>query len=115
MKVKALVDERDLLGRVVKGRESPLLPCFPPIVHVYLRSPKAYVNLRNWPKIVEDVFVKVWFKRTELPELRSFADWLFIVVRNEIYMYSRIKIAECWIASNWSDTYLDSNRQPMRT
>ena len=34
--------------------------------------------------IVQDVFIKVWIKREELPSIRNFNDWLFIIARNMI-------------------------------
>ena len=36
-------------------------------------------------EVVQDVFMKVWFERQKLHELRSFEDWLFIVARNQIF------------------------------
>ncbi len=36
-------------------------------------------------EVVQDVFMKVWFERQQLYQLRSFEDWLFIVARNHIF------------------------------
>lgn len=34
--------------------------------------------------MVQDVFLKIWLKRAELPAIESFRDYLFIVARNHI-------------------------------
>lgn len=36
-------------------------------------------------EVVQDVFMKVWFERQKLYQLRSFEDWIFIVARNHIF------------------------------
>lgn len=36
-------------------------------------------------EIVQDVFVKLWIKREELPSITSFDGYLFIMTRNHIY------------------------------
>jgi RNA polymerase sigma-70 factor (family 1) len=45
-------------------------------------------------EIVQDVFLKVWTKRTELPALDNFDAFLFIVARNHIYNVLRKKSVE---------------------
>jgi RNA polymerase sigma-70 factor (ECF subfamily) len=36
-------------------------------------------------EIVQDVFIKVWLKRDELPLIKNFAGWLFTVARNQAF------------------------------
>lgn len=45
-------------------------------------------------EIVQEVFMKVWAKRTDLPALLSFDNFLFIVARNLIYNTLRRKVNE---------------------
>src|SRR5690349_21151502 len=35
-------------------------------------------------EIVQDVFVKLWLKRTALPDISKIADYIFIIARNRI-------------------------------
>jgi RNA polymerase sigma-70 factor (ECF subfamily) len=50
-------------------------------------------------EVVQDVFLKIWLKRSELGELRSFDSYLFIVARNTT-LDSLKKLASKAIAEN---------------
>jgi RNA polymerase sigma-70 factor (ECF subfamily) len=45
-------------------------------------------------EVVQEVFIKVWSRRTELPKLLSFENFLFIIARNHIYNTLRRKVNE---------------------
>ena len=45
-------------------------------------------------EVVQEVFLKVWMNRSELPSVKSFEHWLFIIARNHIYNTLRKKITE---------------------
>lgn len=45
-------------------------------------------------EIVQEVFLRVWKNRSELPSIKSFDHWLFIIARNHIYNTMRRKITE---------------------
>src|SRR3982750_4826896 len=36
-------------------------------------------------EMVQDVFIKVWLKREELPAVSNFAGWLFTVAKNQAF------------------------------
>lgn len=42
-------------------------------------------------EIVQDVFLKVWLQKENLPEVRDFESWLFILARNHIYTALKVK------------------------
>lgn len=46
----------------------------------YRFTQSAYVS----EEIVQDVFMKIWAKRKDLPRINSFAAYLFIVTRNDV-------------------------------
>lgn len=48
-------------------------------------------------EIVQDVFLKVWFQRKDIKEVKSFEAWLFILSRNYIINYLK-KLANEWKA-----------------
>ncbi|MFT3947612.1 MAG: RNA polymerase sigma-70 factor [Agriterribacter sp.] len=45
-------------------------------------------------EIVQDVFVKVWLKRKELPAVEKFKAWLFVIARNMIFSFLRSEAAK---------------------
>lgn len=45
-------------------------------------------------EIVQDIFMKVWLKKEQLPHLENFSNWLFIIARNHIYNTLRKKVSE---------------------
>lgn len=45
-------------------------------------------------EIVQDVFVKVWLKRKELPAVEKFSAWLFVMARNMIFSFLRSEAAK---------------------
>lgn len=51
-------------------------------------------------EVVQDVFLKIWMKRESLAAIESFKDYLFIIVRNHIYVnlrrlaISKVKLEE---------------------
>lgn len=52
--------------------------------------------------IVQDVFLKIWFQRRSLPEIRSFDSWIFILTRN-LTINCLKKLAYEWKArSHWT-------------
>jgi len=48
-------------------------------------------------EIVQDVFLKLWFQRKDLSQIRSLESWLFIVTKN-LTLNSLKKIAHEWTA-----------------
>ena len=53
----------------------------------YLKSPEWAQDL------VQDIFVKVWVKRSMLPDISDFESFLFIMARNELVSAIRKKVA----------------------
>ncbi|MBS0030339.1 RNA polymerase sigma factor [Chitinophaga sp. 22321] len=75
----------ELLDEVADGNESAFRQLFDiyadriyGVAYTYTKSPHLS------EEIVQDVFVKVWLKRTSLPAVRNIADYIFIISRNRI-------------------------------
>lgn len=45
-------------------------------------------------ELVQDIFLKIWLHRTELPGVRHFEGYLFMIARNHIYNTLRTKIKD---------------------
>lgn len=79
----SLPQENDLLLRMAAGSEDAftrLYQHYTPSVNQfflrYLRVPELVSDL------TQDVFIKIWNQRSELPQLKSFRAFLFILARN---------------------------------
>ena len=81
-----LHDEKYLLSLVARGDGaafSRLFAFYRDRVYsvAYRFTHSHYVS----EEIVQDVFMKIWSKRKELPEISNFAAYLFIVTRNDVF------------------------------
>lgn len=64
----------------------------------YLKSPEWAQDL------VQDIFLKVWVKRSTLPEIENFESFLFIMARNELVSAIRKKVAAAPIQEQQEST-----------
>jgi RNA polymerase sigma factor (sigma-70 family) len=88
-------EETDLLRRVAKGEHEAfgkLLKKY----HVLAFNTAKKLSNDSWmaEDVVQEVFLKVWLKRTELPTLSSFKAWLITVTTHAIYDNLRKKTVE---------------------
>lgn len=60
---------------------------------IYTIAFKLTASEENSEEIVQDVFMKVWKKRSSLEGVDNFDPWLFILARNTIYSFLRSKAA----------------------
>lgn len=95
MPIKSLYNERELLLRVAAGDEAAFTELFDQywdhIYNVAFTLTKSRETARD---IVQEIFIKVWIVREELPHKDSFPNFLFIVARNHILSELRKKIRE---------------------
>ena len=95
MPIKSLYNERELLLRVAAGDESAFTELFGQywdhIYNVAFTLTKSRETARD---IVQEIFIKVWLVREELPHKDNFPNFLFIVARNHILSELRKKITE---------------------
>lgn len=93
MATKPLEDEKELLDSLAKGDEEAFSVIFnhyqDHIFKVALNFVKSHGVAEE---MVQDIFLKVWEKRSSLYELANFQNWLFIISRNYLINYLK-KIA----------------------
>lgn len=82
----SLTDEHDLLQKVAVGDGDAYTILFRhysgqvyDVAMLYLRDS----GLAR--EIVQEVFMKVWLKKADMPHIKQFKDYLFILTRNHIY------------------------------
>lgn len=88
-------DEIALLSDVAKGDEAAFRALFEQywdniygVAFAFTKSPLVA------EEITQDVFLKIWLKREQLPLLKKFSDYLFIIARNHIISLLRKKTSE---------------------
>lgn len=84
--------EKDMLLLVAAGDRT----AFNNLLHarwnkVYTLSLTYLRSVEDAQEITQDVFLKVWQNRTQLPTIANFDGWLFILTRNEILSEIRKK------------------------
>lgn len=76
-------NEQELLSKIASGDEEAFAHLFdqfaPRVMHVATLFTHSISISED---IVQDVFLKLWLKRTQLPEINDFTNWIFIVARN---------------------------------
>jgi RNA polymerase sigma-70 factor (ECF subfamily) len=88
-------DEISLLSAIAKGDEAAFRQLFDRywdniygVAFAFTKSPVIAEEM------AQDVFVKIWLKRADLPQVKKFGDYLFIIARNHIFSALRKKIQE---------------------
>jgi len=84
-----------LLSAVAKGDESAFRQLFEQhwdniygVAFAFTKSPVIAEEM------AQDVFVKIWLKREDLPQVKKFSDYLFIIARNHIFSALHKKLHE---------------------
>jgi RNA polymerase sigma-70 factor (ECF subfamily) len=88
-------DEISLLSAIAKDDETAFRQLFDRywdniygVAFAFTKSPVIAEEM------AQDVFVKIWLHRTELPQVKKFGDYLFIIARNHILSALRKNIHE---------------------
>ncbi|MCF0074407.1 RNA polymerase sigma-70 factor [Dyadobacter sp. CY261] len=86
MKIDALHNETELLTEIAAGSEK----AFAALFHWY--RDKVYSTALRLThssflaeEVVQDIFLKLWVKRSSLSEVVGFEDYLFIMTRNHVF------------------------------
>lgn len=79
-------DEELILSLLMEGDEVAFAKFFHHYRdRVYSVALKLSRSASTAEDIVEDVFLKIWLKRTALGEIENFSAYLFAITRNEVY------------------------------
>ena len=86
MKTEPPYDEQLLLQQVANGDEKSFAILVDHYWNKTYSMAAAYLKSTSLAQdLVQDVFIKVWLKRADLPEMKDFASWLFILTRNALF------------------------------
>jgi RNA polymerase sigma-70 factor (ECF subfamily) len=83
-------NEKELLRQVAQGDRA----AFQVLYKMYFAFVQQYVSLfepskASLDELTQDVFVRIWDKRTRLEEVDSFKSYLFMVSRNVVFNFIR--------------------------
>lgn len=81
-----IYDEESIISLIIEGDEN----AFTKLFHhyrdqVYNVALKLTRSATIAEEIVEDVFLKIWLKRSSLNEIENFRAYLFAIMRNDVY------------------------------
>jgi RNA polymerase sigma-70 factor (family 1) len=83
-------NEKDLLGQIAQGDRN----AFGDLYKYYFPYVQRYIALfepsgTSLDELTQDVFVRIWEKRSKLAGVNSFKNYLFLVTRNVVFNYIR--------------------------
>ena len=90
MPFEAIYNERELLRQISHGDRA----IFKTLYTTYFGDVQHYISLFEPPgnsldELTQDVFVRIWEKRSHLAKVESFRDYLFFITRNVVFNYFR--------------------------
>lgn len=105
---QGLHNEKELLHLISMGEEHAFAIVFDHYRNrIYGAALKLTHSTTVAEEIVEEVFLKIWIRRTTLNEIENFSAYLFAIARNEAY-----KILK-QIAKNYKVVLLSENNQSL--
>lgn len=75
----------------------------------------AYMLTKSAPvaeDMVQEIFLKIWMKREQLPEVENFRNYLFIIARNYIFNQLKKKSTDILFTDQLLDYFHDNNETP---
>lgn len=113
MPITSLYNEKELLLSVAAGDASAFEQLFDaywdPIYEVAFTLTKSRETARD---IVQEIFIKIWLQREELPQKDNFPNYLFIVARNHIVDELRKKVKAAPFTGQLQAWFSESPLQP---
>ena len=101
-------NEAELLLRIAEGDEKAFSSLYYKYHHrlgIYLYQLTSSRDFAE--EILQDVFCKVWDKRSQLSEIENFQLWLFTVSKNHALNCLRKMVRECLDRKEWEKDQLD--------
>lgn len=83
MAIRQLDNEKELIQASAQGNQE----AFAELFRAYQLGLAQYIHrftqsAAETQDIVQDIFIKIWLRRTELPQVNNFNGWLFTLCRN---------------------------------
>lgn len=110
-----LYNEQELIQRIAQNDEIAFAKLFDHYRDkIYTVALKLTHSTTVAEEIVEDVFLKIWLRRSCLQEIENFSAYLFVIARNETYKILK-QIAKNYklvlLTENDAGTFYDNNTE----
>jgi RNA polymerase sigma-70 factor (ECF subfamily) len=105
--------ENEILHQIAKGDESAFRLLFDE--HWQNIYGVAYMLTKSAPMaedMVQEIFMKLWIKREQFPEVENFRNYLFITARNHIFNELKRRSADILFTDHLSEYFLDIKETP---
>lgn len=113
MRTPATHIESDILQKIADGDESAFRMLFDE--HWQNIYGVAYMLTKSAPMaedMVQEIFMKLWIKREQLPEIENFRNYLFIVARNHIFNELKKRSADILFTNHLFEYFHDAKETP---
>lgn len=105
--------ESEILKQIAEGDESAFRLLFDE--HWQNIYGVAYMLTKSVPMaedMVQEIFMKLWIKREQLPGVENFRDYLFIVARNHIFNELKKKSTDILFTNHLFEYFHDTKETP---
>ncbi len=105
--------ESEILQQVAVGDESAFRALFDE--HWQNIYGVAYMLTKSVPMaedMVQDIFLKIWMKKEQLPSIENFRNYLFIVARNHIFNELKKRSTDILFTDQLLDYFNDNKETP---
>jgi RNA polymerase sigma-70 factor (family 1) len=100
--------EKELLRQIARGDEASFSYVFELYQDKVFKSAWLYLKSEDLAKeVVQDVFIKLWSKRTELEGVQSFSSWFMTLAKNHIIDYVRKLATQEAVDKKWASDHPD--------
>jgi RNA polymerase sigma-70 factor (family 1) len=80
------IADQALLRLIAGGDERAFTQLFEAYrANIYTTALRMTRDTRLAEEILQDVFLKVWLKRVDLPQIQNFSGWLYTIAQNQTY------------------------------
>jgi RNA polymerase sigma-70 factor (family 1) len=116
LSIRPIHNEHEILNKVASG-DTRAFTC---LFDAYYKHLGQYVfrlteSIEAAEDIVQDVFVTIWSKRQDLLVIESFANYLFIITRNNTYRFLKEKASAHARQQEWERQYKEELYLPGET
>jgi len=111
MAVNPLLDEVEILAKIAGGNQAAFTILFKHYQHfVFSFSKRITHSEESAGEVVQDIFLKIWLNRENLPQVKNFGAYLNRLVRNYSLNVVRQQLQEAKSAGEFSKSFSEADQ-----